>query len=346
MRDTRRRLLALARELEPDFRDDFIKTVHEIQSQAKMDALVEAIASGDINEVIRVLQMRQEVWARLDARTAEAFLRGAAYQIERVPKKAIDPASGAQLLIQFQGTQPRAADIVFQMGARLVTGIDNSQRDLLVAVLAEGLEESKPPAQLALDLVGRRLSRAGRRTGGVIGLTERDAMTVQRARSALASGDPERMRTYLRLKSRNKSLDGVVGRAIQAEKPVSRADIARLTGHLADKYLRNRGKMIARTESIAALNAGRREAMQQVIDRGAAPASAVTRVWDSTGDARTRPDHLRMEGQEVRWDQPFMAPDGSLLMGPGDSSLGASADQVIGCRCYEEIKVDWLALAV
>jgi hypothetical protein len=39
---------------------------------------------------------------------------------------------------------------------------------------------------------------------------------------------------------------------------------------------------------------------------------------------------------------PFVLPDGSRMMYPGDTSLGADAGQTINCRCVERFEVDWL----
>lgn len=55
--------------------------------------------------------------------------------------------------------------------------------------------------------------------------------------------------------------------------------------------------------------------------------------WVATGDERTRDDHLEMDGVEVPEDEPFILPDGSEVMFPGDSSLGADASEIINCRC-------------
>ena len=61
---------------------------------------------------------------------------------------------------------------------------------------------------------------------------------------------------------------------------------------------------------------------------------AVTKIWDATGDARTRPAHMAMEGQERSIEEPFNSPTGARLKHPGDSSLGAGPADTVMCRCY------------
>ena len=55
--------------------------------------------------------------------------------------------------------------------------------------------------------------------------------------------------------------------------------------------------------------------------------------WVATMDSRTREDHLAMDGVEVPQDEPFVLPDGSKMMFPGDISMGADVSQVVNCRC-------------
>lgn len=51
------------------------------------------------------------------------------------------------------------------------------------------------------------------------------------------------------------------------------------------------------------------------------------------GKPRTREDHLAMNGVEKPQDEPFVLPDGSKMMFPGDISMGAPPEQTINCRC-------------
>lgn len=80
---------------------------------------------------------------------------------------------------------------------------------------------------------------------------------------------------------------------------------------------------------------GRNEAMDSVNFGSYSTASAEgmeSKEWVSTRDERVREDHLDADGQIVGINEPFSV-GGEDLMYPGDSSLGASAENTIQCRC-------------
>lgn len=54
--------------------------------------------------------------------------------------------------------------------------------------------------------------------------------------------------------------------------------------------------------------------------------------WIDVGDKRERKTHLEVGGTILPIDEPFSVGD-SLLQFPKDASLGASADEIVNCRC-------------
>lgn len=54
--------------------------------------------------------------------------------------------------------------------------------------------------------------------------------------------------------------------------------------------------------------------------------------WIDVGDKRERKTHLEVGGTTLPIDEPFSVGD-SLLQFPKDTSLGASADEIVNCRC-------------
>lgn len=60
----------------------------------------------------------------------------------------------------------------------------------------------------------------------------------------------------------------------------------------------------------------------------------ITHTWDATLDEVTRPHHWEADGKTVPINEPFIIA-GERLMFPGDDSLGATAKNLINCRCIE-----------
>lgn len=60
------------------------------------------------------------------------------------------------------------------------------------------------------------------------------------------------------------------------------------------------------------------------------------KMWVAILDDRTRPAHAEADGQRVPINVPFIVM-GEELMYPGDTSMGASMENIAGCRCSSEI---------
>lgn len=86
-----------------------------------------------------------------------------------------------------------------------------------------------------------------------------------------------------------------------------------------------RARRIARTETISVMNAATLEGWRQSEVIGG-------KEWVCACDKVSRDWHKNANGQQVSLEEPFIV-GGEKLMHPGDSSLGASAKNVIHCRC-------------
>lgn len=105
---------------------------------------------------------------------------------------------------------------------------------------------------------------------------------------------------------------------------------ARLQG-LYKHMEESRAMTIARTEIGSAMNAGSHFAIEQT-------GLKYDRVWLSSLDDRTRESHEDMDGEVAEGDEPFDV-NGSEMMFPGDSSMGADELEIINCRCVETYEV-------
>ncbi len=339
-RDSRRAFLEALDKIEPQLRTAFERAIQDIQSTAQLTALEAAIARGDIAAAIRAIQLGAEFFAPLDRAISNAFEQGAIFQLSTLPKKPWQ--NTGPLLVRFQGRHPRAEAWARQRAAELISEISENTRNLIRETILEGLETNRGTRTIARDLVGRL--DGNQRRGGLIGLHSRQAEAVRKARRELQGIDS--MSDYMRRSRRDKRFDRTIQKAVRENAPLTKTQINRITGRYADRLLALRGKNIARTETNRAMNAGKAEAIQQMIDDGKIRADVVTKIWDATPGVRTRDSHRELNAQSVDWEGIFVSPvTGARLLYPHDTSHGAPASELINCRCSARFRIDWAALA-
>lgn len=102
---------------------------------------------------------------------------------------------------------------------------------------------------------------------------------------------------------------------------------------LQDSYSfsENRARVIARTEMISAGRCGQFHGDQQ-------SGMVIGKQWKAAQQERTRKGHKKADEQIVKFDEAFSVANAKgqmeMLMFPGDDSLGASASNIIQCRCW------------
>lgn len=89
----------------------------------------------------------------------------------------------------------------------------------------------------------------------------------------------------------------------------------------------NRATVIARTETLGALNASRFDAFNAYAEESD---EELEKFWLATSDSRTRLTHREAEGQRVPLASPFIV-GGAELMFPGDPD--GPPQEIIQCRC-------------
>ena len=184
-KDTRRRFRAEARKFGPRLRSAFLQAIQDIAITADLRRLEQALEARDTGAVIELLELKPEFYAPLNEALRATVIGGGAYFVDSLPRK--HPGTGTTLVIRFQGDHPRARRFIEQSGGDLITNIVEKQRAMVRSYLASGVADGRGPKAVALDLVGRVNRQTGRRTGGIIGLTERDALSVAKLRLQLLS---------------------------------------------------------------------------------------------------------------------------------------------------------------
>lgn len=320
-----------AARLEAEMFQAFERAMRIAKGQIDVDALTAALEAGNVLEAARLAQITPAALAPMTGAIQSTFVAGGETIAAGIPIKAG--------VLGFDGRAVRAEQWAREHSALFVKQITDDHTMMVRDVTEKLLADNVDPRKAALDLVGRLNRATGKREGGFIGLTQKQAQHVFNAGQQLRDLDP----AYFQRKLRDKRFDSLVQRAIAEGRPIPASKIAQIEQAYRTKYERYRGEMIARTETLNALRAGRHEGLTQAGEQGIIRPDRIATQWDATLDRRTRPDHALMHGQISHGESdPFRLPDGSLMRFPGDSALGAHASQIIQCRCYARPVIDYL----
>lgn len=312
-------LARLLAELEPKVRAEFDRALQRHAARIDMQALADALARGDVEAAERIANIEGRELFPLGEILRGVFF-GSAALVGRNRRGVVGEFS-------FDGSHPEAEGWVRESGAQLVTRITEESRDAVRTAVLTGLEESRSHRSVALDIAGRRQGEG--RVGGFVGLTGPQAASITKARAALASGDPARMREYLNRKLRDRRFDAMIRKAIRDGKPVKAPDLDRILAAHRAKALGYRGKIIAQAETFKAAAAGRDEAYRQMLNMPGV--IGITKKWQHGFSAEPRVDHVRLNNSVVDLEAGFIMDDGTVMRFPHDDQ--APARHVIGCRC-------------
>lgn len=355
--DEKQFLEALAK-YAPEIQKAFIDAVRNITDNVILSQVVEALERGDTEAAWRAIGFQQAAFNGLIAQIATTFEFGGVMMMASLPKFVIDIATGLRVPQRFNIRDMAAEQWLRRRSGELITGIEEDARAAVREAAAAGLEAGQNPRKTALDIVGRIDPQTGSRTGGLIGLNAQQRRWARSAREYLLQAhqpsvtfiDPETgerktispAEKYLSMELRDKRFDNTVRAALETGKALPIGTVDRLVDRYKDIALQYRGETIGRTETLGSLARSEYESVIQALARSGLPREAATKAWDSAGDKRVRPDHVDLDGQVRRLDEPFVVPDtGVRMMHPGDMSLGAGGKDVIACRCRVRYKIDF-----
>jgi hypothetical protein len=123
-----------------------------------------------------------------------------------------------------------------------------------------------------------------------------------------------------------------------AGRPQGRIETAMIAGAVLSRKLNGRVRGISSLETQAPAEAAKATEAQVLtfqapsVTGGSLRETPLTKTWITVGDERVRQTHMSADSQQQTLNKPF-AVGGQLLRWPGDTSLGASAANVINCRC-------------
>ncbi len=141
-----------------------------------------------------------------------------------------------------------------------------------------------------------------------------------------------------------KRIEQTIRRAREAiASPLKKSStVARVAKNFLRRIFRRSADTVAATETQAAAEGTKQTVADALAGKATVPSGLpaipdeelliVEKIWMDRMDERVRPHHIDARGQRVRFDDPYIVM-GERLMFPGDRSLGASAVNVINCRC-------------
>lgn len=315
------RLLA---KLEPRVANAFADAIQAARRNVDFAALVEALDRGDLSAAIRALDVPQQVLFPLEEAIRAAYIEGGQMVAMAAP----------QALLGFGGSTPAAVEWLRTLSSTRIQGIREDTLEAVRNALVSGREQGMGSRELATMIVGRRVGN--RREGGILGLTAQVADSIMAGRAKLASGDPKLMAEYLDLKLRDRRYDRAIRKAIKEGRAITGRELDTILEAHKSKALAYRGKVIAKSETFSALEAGRREAVRQALENP--QVAGATKRWQHNLSQEPRLDHISMGQAPAReFDAPFVMADGAIMQHAHDPAGGPANNA--GCRCITVYRI-------
>lgn len=315
----------------------FRDAMREVVDQVTLARVVDALDAGDIESALDALNLDEAALSPLRQVLSEAFSESGQ---ALVALTSFSPPRQTRAVVRWNVGNPRAVQALNEWLGEKITQLTEDSRAAVRNALSAGFAQGQGPRQIALDVVGR-VGANGRRTGGVIGLSQQQERWVSNMRQYLREGDINRV---LRMSRRDRRFDRTLRRLLANGETPTEAQIQRWTGRYADRLLKLRGDTISRTETASAVEQGRFEGFRQGVESQGYPLQYAIKEWRHGGGGMTpRVQHVREDETVVRGlETPFVMPDGTQLQYPHDPD--APPQHVVNCTCSLLIGMDWVGL--
>lgn len=330
---------ALLDKYAPKLAKAFRDAINDLAKGADIPAVRRALQANDVNAAIEAMHLDPEAFSGFEEAFRTSFLDAGGAQARELPRS---DALGRPINVRFSGRNGPAEAFLRDHSSNMVSEILDETRTVVRETMVRGLEVGDNPTKIVPEVVGR-IDASGRRSGGVLGLTAKQNQRVTDAAQELSSGSRSDLNSYLSRPLRDKRFDRSISKYAKDAKPVPQEIAKPALDSYRNRLLAYRAKVIGRTETMTAINRAKHAAFQQAIADGKIDATKVTKIWRSAHDARVRQSHAVLDGKRVGFDEPFASPIGNFLQFPMDTSMGATADDIIQCRCQCEYKIDFFA---
>jgi len=325
----------LIAKLEPELRKAFLLAIQGIKDRVVWKDLIAALANGNIPAAIEAMGITREAFYSYQIALAATYAQSGA-----VAAAGISGPLGGSINFLFNMANPRAEAWLLSNGGEKITNLlIPSLREAIMSKVAESYEIGNHPFTIARSLIGNVVN--GKRSGGLLGLSEPQMNYVESMRARLQSGSSSEIQKILSgMTLRDKRFDGLLGRVQQGEASLTAKNIEDMLQSYTNKLLKRRGEDVARTETAMAVMSSRKESMQQALEKLGYPDSAVIKTWRHGGGPKDpRPHHVIANNKQVRGlNVPFILANGAVMQHSHDQAGGAG--EVVNCTCDTTIRID------
>jgi hypothetical protein len=177
---TRSRIKNLLSRLEPEAQRAFIQAVRTAKSRSYILALIDAIESGYIDDIMKAAGVRDGMYTPVTEALRGAYVEAGKFVLaSEVPKR---------FGMEFNINNPRAEAFLRDFSSQLITRVRADQIEAVQVILQNGMTKGLNPRTVALDIVGR-MGPGGKRSGGVLGLNRPQAEALVNAAGNCVTGD-------------------------------------------------------------------------------------------------------------------------------------------------------------
>lgn len=318
--------------LEPALRQSISDAIKDLQSGVMIAAVIDALQNNDIEKAIDLLNIDPIAFQWYNEGLRNVMITIGAIVASAIPN--LRSPQGRLVYFRFN-PQDKALDKWFDMYRQgninsFMTTINENVRSTIVA----GQSIGRTPKQIAYDIFGLWNGVDQTRDGSVFGLSSSNLETVLKVQKNLFANDKDGLKHYLTLTRRDPTFDEIVNEAIRTGKKININTVSTIVTMLKMNYERLRTDSIASSQASIVANTVKDYTYRQSITRASLSDSNIEREWVSMRDDDVRHTHQGLDGQKKSgFDEPFVSASGALMRFPGDTSLGAGLDEILGCRC-------------
>jgi hypothetical protein len=293
------RVMARAARQRPAMIRAITQFIDNMRARLTDEAAAALVQSGMIDEVVNGIL--SQVGLDTDAAPVRAEMLNTVQQAARVA--SADLPNGAQRIAgAFNVLDPRIIESIRALDTKVIDDLKRNARIVVRNEAENAIRLGKNPREIAARL------RA------VVGLGETQREQVNNYRNALESGDWAKARTYIRRDRRYERL-------MTGDKVLTPAQVNKMVAAYTGRRIGLNAESVARTAVMDAQKMGQEMAVRQAIEAGFLDGARMVKTWVTVGDDRVRDEHYAMEGETVKWDEPFS----NFEMVAGESTYN--------CRC-------------